>query len=66
MDAGKCQENSESVSRANGMYRRAEGDKAGETTREEAWLEFNSSKAVNKVTGIFSLGKSKSKIWMNL
>lgn len=47
------------------MYRRVEGDKVGEIIREEVWFEFNSFKVVNKVIGIFFLGKFKSKIWMN-
>lgn len=48
-----------------GICRRAEENKAGESKYEEAWLGFNSSKAINKVTGSFSAGKLKRKVWIN-
>lgn len=70
MDARNFQECSGSVSRAKGICRRAEGDKFGETKKEEAWLGFNSFKSIRKVTGIlgkdiFSPGKIKRKVRMN-
>lgn len=57
MDSRKFHENSESIWVYVGEQR--------EKRLEEAWLGFNSSKAINKVTGSFSPGKLKGNVWVN-